>query len=513
MTESPQPTTEAENTGEEQNVPILSYSYAKLHGLIALRENGNVVVAAKGTPTPAQLIEVRRATRSPFKIQKLDAAQFDQQLSSIYAVDGIASGKIADDLGQSENLDSLVDDIPQTADLLDSDDDAPVIKLINGLIAEAVKNRGSDIHVEPYESGLSVRLRIDGVLKETLNLPVKLAPLLVSRIKVMARLDIAEKRIPQDGRISLTIGGKAIDVRVSTLPSRHGERVVLRLLDRDQAHFDIADLGMEEKTRKRFEDIIREPNGIILVTGPTGSGKTTTLYAGLSLLNDKTRNILTVEDPVEYALEGVGQTQVNAKVGMTFAAGLRAMLRQDPDVVMVGEVRDVETAEIAVQASLTGHLVLSTVHTNSAVSAVTRLRDMGVEPFLLASTVKAILAQRLVRRLCSHCKTPIEADTNAKKLLGQPIESPLIIHKANGCSECNGTGYQGRVGLYELVIVDSALQELIHDDAREQEIADHAFKSSDTLAENGFSQVLKGTTTIEEVLRVCKAEREDYASV
>ncbi|UTW56871.1 type II secretion system ATPase GspE [Kordiimonas sp. SCSIO 12610] len=500
---------------ESSTSPILSYSFAKSHGLIATRGEDGVVLATKGAMEidPLLFVEVRRAAGSPFKIQELDGAAFDQQLSSIYAVDGIASGKLADDLGQSENLDSLVDDIPQTADLLDSDDDAPVIRLINGLIAEAVKNRGSDIHIEPYETGLSVRLRIDGVLKETLSLPVKLAPLLVSRIKVMARLDIAEKRIPQDGRISLTIGGKAIDVRVSTLPSRHGERVVLRLLDRDQAHFDISDLGMEEKTRGRFEDVIKEPNGIILVTGPTGSGKTTTLYAGLSLLNDKTRNILTVEDPVEYALEGVGQTQVNAKVGMTFAAGLRAMLRQDPDVVMVGEIRDVETAEIAVQASLTGHLVLSTVHTNSAVSAVTRLRDMGVEPFLLASTVKAILAQRLVRRLCPHCKTPIEADGSTKKLLNLPADQSATIFKANGCPECNGTGYQGRVGLYELVIVDSKLQELIHDDAREQAIADHAFKSSDTLAENGFSQVLKGTTTVEEVLRVCKAEREDHAGI
>jgi general secretion pathway protein E len=495
------------------DIPVLTYSFAKAYGLVLIEENGEFVLASKGTAPASAILEARRAVRKPFIIKELSAASFDQHLSSIYAVEGIASGKIADDLDDQQNLDSLVDDIPQTADLLDSGDDAPVIRLINGLIAEAVKNRGSDIHVEPYESGLSVRIRIDGVLKETLSLPAKVAPLLVSRIKVMARLDIAEKRVPQDGRISLTIGGKTIDVRVSTLPSRHGERVVMRLLDRDQALFDISDLGMDTETRARFETALNEPNGIILVSGPTGSGKTTTLYAGLSLLNDEARNILTVEDPIEYALEGVGQTQVNAKVGMTFAAGLRAMLRQDPDVVMVGEIRDVETAEIAVQASLTGHLVLSTVHTNSAISAVTRLRDMGVEPFLLASTVKAILAQRLVRRLCNHCKAPETADATALNLIGIEADTEIKIHKPVGCPECSGTGYQGRVGLYELVTVDAKLRELIHDDAREKAMSDHAFKSVKSLADSGFAQVIKGTTTVEEVLRVCKNEREDRASL
>ena len=329
----------------------------------------------------------------------------------------------------------------------------------------------------------------------------------------MARLDIAEKRIPQDGRISLSLGGRALDVRVSTLPSRYGERVVMRLLDRDQAKFSVEDLGMNKRTRARFESILKEPNGVFLVTGPTGSGKTTTLYAGLSFLNDRTRNILTVEDPVEYAIDGIGQTQVNTRVGMTFAAGLRAMLRQDPDVVMVGEIRDKETADIAVQASLTGHLVLSTVHTNSAVAAITRLRDMGVESFLLSSTIKGILAQRLVRRLCDHCKSPVEADASAKKILGTQGSEPLTLYKAAGCNACGHTGYTGRIGIYELVTVTDRISELIHDDARERDISAAAFVDADTLKDSGFDLVRRGITTLEEVLRVVRQDGDGDAAL
>ena len=367
-----------------------------------------------------------------------------------------------------------------------------------------MKTKASDIHIEPYEKEVSVRLRIDGVLREVLNLPARMTPVLTSRVKVMARLDIAEKRVPQDGRISLAMGGKTVDVRISTLPSRYGERVVMRLLDKEQAQLDLDQLGMSERTLYRFKQLLKRPNGVILVTGPTGSGKTTTLYGGLTLLNEPSRNILTVEDPVEYALDGIGQTQVNAKVGMTFAAGLRAILRQDPDIVMVGEIRDVETAQIAVQASLTGHLVLSTVHTNSAVGAVTRLRDMGVEPFLLSSTIAGVMAQRLVRRLCPACKEPHEADTSEKKLLGVDLALPQVItlYSPVGCARCNHTGFEGRLGLYELILADDTLKRLIHDDAGEQALAAHAFKSSQKLADSGWAHVRAGHTSIEEVLRV-----------
>ncbi|WP_374764930.1 type II secretion system ATPase GspE [Yunchengibacter salinarum] len=490
----------------------LSYGFAKANGLVALGgdpapDDGHVQGApirlgTRGTPAPGALIEARRALARPIRLEPVSESRFEQLLGDLYAVDAVDSERLGDDLNDAESLESGLDGLPETADLLDSDDDAPIIRLINGMIAEAVKRRGSDIHVEPFESALTIRVRIDGVLQEVLSLPARLAPLLVSRIKVMARLDIAEKRLPQDGRISLTLGGHAIDVRVSTLPSRHGERVVLRLLDRDKALFTVAELGMDPATERRFKAALRQPNGVILVTGPTGSGKTTTLYAGLSLLNEESRNILTVEDPVEYALEGVGQTQVNPKVGMTFAAGLRAMLRQDPDVVMVGEIRDVETAEIAVQASLTGHLVLSTVHTNSAVAAVTRLRDMGVEPFLIASAVKAILAQRLVRRLCPHCKAPVQADAAMLARLGRPADEARTLYRARGCGHCNQTGYQGRVGLYELVLVDDTISRLIHDDARESALQDAAFANAPTLEASGIDQVLAGETTLEEVLRV-----------
>ncbi|MDX1581308.1 MAG: type II secretion system ATPase GspE, partial [Alphaproteobacteria bacterium] len=429
------------------------------------------------------------------RTRPLSKADFDRHLSETYAAEGIASTELADEFESRNDLSSLLEDIPQTADLLDTDDDAPIIRLINGLIAEAVRQRASDIHVEPFEERLVVRLRIDGVMHEILSLSQRLAPVLVSRIKVMARLDIAEKRIPQDGRISLTLGGRSLDVRVSTLPSKGGERVVMRLLDKSQNQFRVEDLGMGEALQARYKKALSQPNGIILVTGPTGSGKTTTLYGGLALLNDHSRNILTVEDPIEYAIEGVGQTQVNAKVGMTFAAGLRAILRQDPDVVMVGEIRDPETAEIAVQASLTGHLVLSTVHTNDAISAIARLRDMGVEPFLLASTVKAILAQRLVRRLCPHCRTPFEAGEAERTLMNLAPAEQLTLYAPAGCEMCQQTGYQGRMGIFEMVSVGEELRRHIHDDAREHELSEIAFRDNETLLQSGLHHVRAGDTS------------------
>lgn len=491
--------------------PLLSYAFAKDQGVLLLAPGETATVGLREGADPMSLVEARRVLARPIAVERLTRTEFDRKLSENYAVDGIAA-----DLGEESADDdflSLIEDMPQTADLLDTGDDAPVIRLINSLIAEAVKKRASDVHVEPFETKLSVRLRIDGVLTEIISLSPRLSPLLVSRIKVMARLDIAEKRVPQDGRISLTLGGRALDVRVSTLPSRHGERVVMRLLDKDQGHLAIDALGMDAAVLKGFRSALLEPHGIVLVTGPTGSGKTTTLYAGLSLLNDRTRNILTVEDPVEYALEGVGQTQVNAKVGMTFAAGLRAILRQDPDVVMVGEIRDVETAQIAVQASLTGHLVLSTVHTNTAVGAITRLRDMGVESFLLSSTVKAILAQRLVRRLCATCKTPFDASEVERELLGLEPNEAATLYRPQGCPDCNHTGYDGRIGLYELVMVDGDIRRLIHDDASEQEIADAAFSNAETLAESGARHVRAGLTSVEEVVRVCRKEGRSNGGV
>lgn len=497
------------NDTRVQPAPRLAYAFAKERGVIVLDgEARPVVIGVRGVPDPWSLIEARRAVGAPIKVDKMPADAFERRLSEIYSVEGIST----DDLdlgGDDSDLASLAEGLPRTADLLDSENDAPVIRLINALIAEAVKVKASDIHIEPYEKALSVRLRIDGVLREVLSLPARLTPVLTSRVKVMARLDIAEKRVPQDGRISIALGGKTVDVRVSTLPARFGERVVMRILDKDEARLDLDGLGMPKATLARFKQTLQRPNGIILVTGPTGSGKTTTLYGALTLLNDPSRNILTVEDPVEYAIEGVGQTQINPKVGMTFATGLRAILRQDPDIVMVGEIRDVETAEIAVQASLTGHLVLSTVHTNSAAGAITRLRDMGVEPFLLSSTVAAVLAQRLVRRLCPTCKEPYEADAATANLMEAPAHQPLTLYRAAGCGRCNQTGYEGRIGVYELIVVDERMKRLIHDDASEHELSDYAFAKCDTLAQSGFRHALDGVTSIEEVMRVVRQEEED----
>ncbi len=483
--------------------PILKYGFAKDYGfaLVSKTETAAIVAVREGADV-LMLREVRRTIGLPLNIEHVCAKDFDSLLSNLYAADGFSEA-MEEEL-PADSLDSLLEGMPLAADLLANDDDAPVIRLINGLMAEAVKTKASDVHLEPFEKALSVRLRVDGVLTEIASLSARMAPYIVSRIKVMSRLDIAEKRIPQDGRLSLTLGERTFDVRVSTLPSRHGERVVLRLLDTSQAQIGLEDLGMQASVHGGILSALEEPNGIILVTGPTGSGKTTTLYAGLSVLNDQSRNIMTVEDPVEYALEGVSQTQVNTKVGMTFANGLRAILRQDPDVVMVGEIRDTETAEMAIQASLTGHLVLSTVHTNSAVAAITRMRDMGVEAFLLSSTVKAILAQRLVRKLCNSCKIEIEDDAGLKEQLQLEHNHDATFYKPGTCEACSHTGYHGRVGIYELVRVDETLRRMIQDGASEQEMQAHAFEYSDTLAASGARLVAAGDTTIEEVMRVSK---------
>jgi general secretion pathway protein E len=349
---------------------------------------------------------------------------------------------------------------------------------------------------------LSIRFRVDGVLREVLEPPRQIASLLCSRIKVMAQLDIAEKRLPQDGRIALKVANRPVDIRVSTLPSGHGERVVMRLLDKQAGRLNLEHLGMERSERKRLETMVQKPHGIILVTGPTGSGKTTTLYAMLSVLNDTKRNILTVEDPVEYDLDGIGQTPVNTKVDMTFAKGLRAILRQDPDVVMVGEIRDSETAQIAVQASLTGHLVLSTLHTNSAVGAITRLQDMGVEPFLLSSTLLGVISQRLVRKLCPECKTETQLDP--EQMNGFTVTPEDTIYKANGCSHCLQTGYRGRTGIYEMIEVDEALSVMIHDGVSQPKLEAYSRQKSFSLRHDGIRKVRLGETTMDEVFRVTR---------
>ena len=371
-------------------ITLLPFAFAKRFGVVitgATLPGHKADVACKAQPALTTLAEVRRTAGKELTVRMVGAEEFEQLLSDTYSRDSSEARQMVEDLGDEMDLASLANSVPETEDLLEQEDDAPIIRLINAILSQAVREQASDIHIETFEDRLSVRYRIDGVLAEVLSPKRALAPLLVSRLKVMAKLDIAEKRVPQDGRISVRIAGHAVDIRMSTIPSAHGERVVLRLLDTAAGQLKLEQLNMNEQVLEAYRRHLHSPHGIILVTGPTGSGKTTTLYAGLSHINESSRNIMTIEDPVEYMLPGVGQTQVNPKVDMTFARGLRAILRQDPDVVMVGEIRDLETGEIAVQASLTGHLVLSTLHTNTAIGAITRLEDMGVEPFLLSSSL------------------------------------------------------------------------------------------------------------------------------
>lgn len=473
----------------------LPYSFASANGVMV--EDGRVL-HLKSVSTRA-LLEIRRHLGRPYELEELDDETFQARLTQLYQSSDGQAQQAVEDMGAEFDLTQLAEDIDD-GELLAGEDDAPVIRLINAIISQAIQEKASDIHVEPFEDRVSIRFRTDGILTEVLSPKPQLAPVLVSRLKVMARLDIAEKRIPQDGRISVKIAGHAVDIRVSTIPSAHGERVVLRVLDQASGQLKLTQLNMPVDVRENFEVSLRKPHGIILVTGPTGSGKTTSLYAGLSFLNTRERNILTVEDPVEYLLPGIGQTQVNTKVDMTFARGLRAILRQDPDVVMIGEIRDTETASIAVQASLTGHLVLSTLHTNTAVGAVTRLHDMGVEPFLLSSSLEALMAQRLVRLLCKECKEPHEATESESERMGLPKNS--TVFRAVGCSNCHNTGYRGRTGIYELIPVDDQIRLLIHEGAGEQAILKHARKSCRSIFEDGREKVLHGLTSVEEVLRV-----------
>lgn len=493
-------------TDKEITVQKLPFTFAKRHGVVLINEDEQSALYFHKNPSPSIFAEVRRFSGEALAYRQVSADKLAEILAECYHND--SSEALQDAAGISDDMDltSLADAVPVTEDLLEQSDDAPVIRLINALLTEAIKEGASDVHIETFETSLVVRLRVDGVLREILTLQRTLAALLVSRIKVMARLDIAEKRIPQDGRISLKVAGKEVDVRVSTLPSSNGERVVLRLLDKAAGRLELQHLGMDEQALKVLSGLLKKPYGIILVTGPTGSGKTTSLYASLATLNDKTRNILTVEDPIEYNLEGIGQTQVNTKVDMTFARGLRAILRQDPDVVMVGEIRDRETAEIAVQASLTGHLVLSTLHTNTAVGALTRLQDMGIEPFLMSSSLLGVVAQRLVRVLCDHCKEGYHPDQAECEQLGILLSDNIEIYHARGCKECNFSGYKGRTGIYEVVVIDEQVRRMIHGNKGEQEIIDFVRKTTPSIQDDGSRKVLEGHTTLEEVLRVTQKD-------
>ncbi|MGA9572720.1 MAG: type II secretion system ATPase GspE [Lysobacterales bacterium] len=482
---------------------LIPYAFSHRYG-VAVVETDPLTVACHPKTRALGLLEIQRQYGSQFKLEELSEEEFNDLVSSLYEQGSYQAAQLMEDIGGNNELAYLAEVLNEPEDLMESQDDAPIIRLINALLTEAINEEASDIHIEPFEKRLSVRFRVDGTLREVLSPPIKVAPLLASRIKVMAKLDISEKRLPQDGRISLKVANHPVDVRVSTLPSGHGERVVMRLLDKKIGRLNLKTMGMAPQPLALLDELIHKPHGIILVTGPTGSGKTTSLYAALSRLNSAERNILTVEDPIEYDLDGVGQTQVNSKINMSFARGLRAILRQDPDVVMVGEIRDLETAQIAVQASLTGHLVLSTLHTNSGIGAITRLRDMGVESFLLSSSLLAVVAQRLVRVLCPHCKQPYTASVEQCKVMEVDSQKPPTLFKAEACSLCQQRGYMGRTGIYEVIAIDSTLQNMIHDNASEQILRNYAHPLYPSLRRDGWRQVLNGTTSLEEVLRVTK---------
>ncbi len=466
---------------------LLPYSFARDFGLLAQRIGSVVEVWVSDATTKSAIAEVSR-NFGRIKLKAMPHTELEAAIAKAYSGSGCDAAQVIDEYESDLDLAKLMQDIPAVEDLLASTDDAPVIRMINALLTQALREGASDIHIEPFEQISVVRFRIDGSLRDVVRPKKAIHASLISRIKIMAQLDIAEKRLPQDGRITLRIGGKPVDVRVSTLPTGHGERAVLRLLDKEAGRLDLQHLGMSAEVLAQFDKLIAQPHGIVLVTGPTGSGKTTTLYAALSRLNTTTTNILTVEDPIEYELNGIGQTQVNPRIDMTFAKALRAILRQDPDIIMIGEIRDLETAQIAVQASLTGHLVLATLHTNDAAAAVTRLLDMGIEPFLLSSSLLGVAAQRLVRKLCAHCKR----------------HDGQSWHEA-GCDKCGYTGYQGRLGIYELLLTTEHIRALIHDRASEADIRAAALRDGmRTMREDGERWLADGTTTQAELLRVTK---------
>ena len=482
----------------------IPYPFAKKHQIcIYAFEKDNVMLATVDQFDPSVISEVKRKINSPLQIAIVPIKEFDALLSEVYSSANAAA--VVDDVQDDIDISDLIHNLPRSADLLESNNDAPVIRIINAFLTQAVKENASDIHLDAYEKKSLVRFRSDGVLKNIAELNPGLHAALVSRVKIMAQLDIAEKRLPQDGRISLRLAGREVDLRISTIPTGHGERIVMRLLDKNKERLQLESLGMRQGVLTKIDRLIHRPHGIFLVTGPTGSGKSTTLYAALARIDASELNVMTVEDPIEYDIEGISQTQINAKIEMTFARALRAILRQDPDVVMIGEIRDLETSQIAVQASLTGHLVLATLHTNTAASAITRLIDMGVESFLLSSTVIGILAQRLIRLLCEHCKAEnVTLTSEIRKTLG--IAEDIKIYSAVGCDECNSTGYRGRTGIHELLVVDEEIQRMIHSDVSEHEMEKYAIANlgMNTLRMDAMSWVIEGKTSIEEVESVTK---------
>lgn len=487
------------------SAPVLPYPFARHQGAVLRRRGDGAIECVHRSTLPLEgLLEVQRVAGVDFFLTEVDEAEFDKIMGQEYRNSATEAAEEA--AAADTNLAALADSAAAVDDLLDQRNDAPVVRLINALLLEAVKEGASDIHIETHERRLAVRFRVDGVLRKMIEPKRSLAPLLVSRIKVMARLDIAEKRLPQDGRVSLRVGDHEVDVRVSTIPSQYGERVVMRLLDRDATRLGCDAVGFSARDLQVFQRMLKRPEGIVLVTGPTGSGKTTTLYAALGDINDNIRNIMTVEDPIEYTMEGIGQTQVNPRTELTFARGLRAILRQDPDVIMVGEIRDGETAQVAVQASMTGHLVLSTLHTNSAVGSITRLVDMGVERFLLAPTLRGIIAQRLVRTLCAECRRPDMVTAIDRDWLGGKLEIGDRLYRQRGCPSCFGSGYRGRTGIYEVVEVDSEMEALIHGGASEAVLVEAARRAGPSLLEDGAQKILAGMTSVDEVARVSQAE-------
>lgn len=479
----------------------LNFSFAKkYHVIMKTEKEASVLIYDEKTPIES-LLEAQRLIEHPLKLERVQSDAFEKLLESMYhSGESSSSSQLLEDLGDLD-LKDMAEAINVTEDILESENDAPVIRLINALLREAVRENASDIHIEPFANKLIIRFRIDGVLRNVLEPPPALTPLILSRVKVMAKLDIAEKRLPQDGRIALQLGARAVDVRVSTMPSNHGERIVLRLLDKQAGRLNVEKLGMAPGTTKLVKELLQKPYGIMLVTGPTGAGKSTTLYAMLTELNDASRNILTVEDPIEYDLLGIGQTQVNPKVEMTFARGLRAILRQDPDIVMVGEIRDLETAEISVQASLTGHLVLSTLHTNTAIGAIARLVDMGVPPFLLASSLIGVIAQRLVRMLCPYCKEKVAPTESEREMLELDNDQPIDLYQPKGCPKCQNLGYWGRSGIYEAVPVDDTLRNMIHEKQSEAALTAYARRHWPSIRQDGLRRVRSGETTLAEIMR------------
>ncbi len=496
---------EIEKVSDElvQSVPI---SFAKQHTLIPLSQIGDSILAAIADPLDTEALDdlaLLLDSRIHAVIALPDA--ITEAINKVYdRATGLAQSAVQDLQTEDEDAGDI-----DAIDLIDEhgSDDAPIIRFVNALLRDAVKSRASDIHIESYERQVAVRERIDGILYHKVQAPKHAQSSIVARVKIMAGLNIAEKRLPQDGRIRRKIAGKDIDVRVSTIPTSHGERIVMRILDRSAVLLEMEQLGFSPRNLKDLESLITRPHGILLVSGPTGSGKTTTLYAALAKINQPDINILTVEDPVEYQLQGIGQMQVNSKIDLTFANGLRSFLRQDPDVIMVGEIRDRETAEIAIQASLTGHLVLSTVHTNDAPGAVTRLVEMGVEPFLVSSTLIGVLAQRLVRTLCSACKEAYEPSAEEMQKIGVKPRPDLRFYREVGCSNCLNTGYKGRLGIYELLLISDEIRKLILKNVDAGTIKREATSSGmKTLLTDGIDKVLNGITTPEEVLRVAKDE-------